>query len=60
MTMSRTDSAQSPLTVKEQFEASANRFWSTVKNISTEDKTMKGNQDKPTPPATTTTIVFER
>jgi len=32
MTMSRTDSQQSPLTVKEQFEASASRFWSTVRN----------------------------
>jgi hypothetical protein len=42
MTMSRPESTTSPLAVKEQFEASANRFWSSVRNLNIEDA-MKGN-----------------
>lgn len=40
MTMSRPDSTASPLTVKEQFEASATRFWSSMRNLNIEE-TMK-------------------
>ncbi|KAG7368571.1 hypothetical protein IV203_031314 [Nitzschia inconspicua] len=39
--MLRPDSSVSPLTVKEQFEASANRFWTSVRNLNNEE-TVKG------------------
>jgi hypothetical protein len=42
MTTSRPESVASPLTVKEQFEASAIRFWSSMRSLNIEDS-LKGN-----------------
>ncbi|KAL3918302.1 MAG: hypothetical protein SGARI_007504, partial [Bacillariaceae sp.] len=45
--MSRPETVASPLTVKEQFEASATRFWSSVKNLNGEEAMKESDSEHP-------------